>query len=109
MGKRAGSARAIALLAVLSLAVFVFGACGDSGDQRDEKQCEVCDPGVDRDCFDECVEFCRPDEDCVPRCEAQCDECKRDLRCVECAANCTGTDFRCAPPGVAVSCEDGQF
>jgi len=109
MGKRTGSAHAIALVAALSLAAFVFVACGDSGNERDKKQCQVCDPLVHGHCLEECIEFCPAGEDCTSRCEAQCDECKRDLRCVACSVDCTGTHFRCSPPGEVVTCEDGQF
>ena len=109
MGRRVGSAYAVALLLALGLAIVTLHACGESRDERDKERCEVCDPEIDRDCFNECVDFCLPGDDCVPRCERQCDECKDDLRCVACSADCTGSEFRCAPQDETLSCADGQF
>ena len=109
MSARARVLHAVTLALALAIGALALHACGDQQDERVTPECGVCEPGVDQDCFSECQKFCLPDEDCVPRCEVQCDECKSDLACRACVADCTGADFRCAPAGEEVTCEDGQF
>src|SRR5512147_2354962 len=97
------------LLAAL-LAGALLAACGNGDDDRQTRVCHACDPDVARGCFNECRELCVPgDPDCDSRCASQCDECRRDLVCLECRGDCTGTLRRCAPQNEVVSCEDGTF
>lgn len=104
--------RRIVLGAVV--AVWLAGAglfaCGGGNHGRDDKVCRSCDAGVDRECYDECRDFCNAgDPDCNTRCAAQCDDCRRDLVCGACVGDCTGSLLRCAPSNETVICEDGTF
>ena len=97
------------LLAAL-LAGLALWACGGGDDDRQTRVCHACDPDVARGCFNECRELCVPgDPNCDDRCATQCDECRRDLVCVECRSGCSGTLSRCAPQNEVVDCEDGAF
>ena len=103
---------AIALAATLAVASIALQSCGGgNGDNRDLERCDVCDGHVIQDCFHECVKFCLPDDpDCQTRCTRQCDQCKKDLRCVPCNGSCTTNEFfRCAPIDEVITCEDGTF
>jgi len=98
------------LLVIAALGGVSLWACGDGGTDRDKKVCHSCELNVDDDCFDDCHELCvAGDENCVPRCTAQCDKCRRDLVCSECVGNCTGSTLRCAPTNETVECDDGTF
>ena len=96
------------LLAVL-LGAATFSACGGDDGDRERKVCERCDGHIDQGCFNECRELCGSDPNCDTRCNAQCDECKRDLVCAPCRENCTDADLRCAPTNETVSCDEGVF
>jgi hypothetical protein len=101
------------LLAMLALAAVGLAACGGDSDPDEERAtrlCRLCDPRPNPGCVRECRRFCVEDEaDCLARCERQCDECRRDLRCTACLGDCTGTATRCAPVDEAVICEDGSY
>jgi hypothetical protein len=97
-----------AMLAVVAAAA--VAACGDGHTSRDAKVCDRCEIGADPDCFRACRDLCLPDDSsCDARCTAQCDDCRRDLVCGACVANCTGTTPRCAPSNETVTCDDGTY
>jgi hypothetical protein len=101
------------IVIAMSLALTLGGgswACGGGGNDRDTKVCRSCATGINQGCLDACRDFCvAGDPDCDARCRAQCDECRRDLVCSACRANCTGTESRCAPQNETVECKDGTF
>ncbi len=109
MKNTAGSTIVLMLLLALA-AAFALHACGSSHDKRTRERCEVCDPAeIDRHCVDQCKDFCAPGEDCVARCNRECDRCKAELECRACASGCTGSVSRCAPVDEPLVCEDGTF
>ena len=102
----------VALIAVLVGGSMTLHACGSTNnDPRDKGVCDACDPNeIDQDCVDQCLQFCPPGEDCEPRCQVECDRCRADLACVACVGgSCAAPQFRCAPPGGATTCDNGQF
>lgn len=102
--------RLVALAAAIALAGGILAACGGGHEDRQEKECRSCTHEIDRDCLEECRDFCTPgDPDCDSRCTAQCDECRRDLVCSDCREGCTGTTARCAPQDQTVQCNDGVY
>jgi hypothetical protein len=104
--------RRIVLSAVAAVLAAGAGllACGGGDHARDDKVCRSCDAGVDGECYDQCRDFCVPnDPDCATRCAAQCDDCRRDLVCGACVGDCTGSVLRCAPSNETVTCDDGTF
>lgn len=106
----AGRRRLLALAGAMALAGGILAACGGGDEDRQDKECRSCTHEIDRDCFEECRDFCTPgDPDCDSRCTAQCDECRRDLVCSDCRSGCTGTTPRCAPQDATVQCDDGMF
>jgi hypothetical protein len=106
----AGRRVVIGLVLAVVLGGTSLSACGDGHTDHDEKVCRSCQAGVDHGCFDECRNFCLPDDpNCDTRCAAQCDECRRDLVCSACRENCTGTTLRCAPTNETVACDDGTY
>ena len=110
MQKSAGSTIVLMLLLTL-VAALALHACGSSSsDRRTRERCEVCDPAqIDPGCVDQCKQFCVPGEDCVARCNRECDRCKAELECHACTSGCTGTVSRCAPVDQPLVCEDGTF
>ena len=99
---------AVGLAAILGFAG--LSACGGNDGDRDTKTCKRCTKPVDQACFNECRDLCVPgDPDCDSRCAAQCDECRRDLVCMDCREGCTGTSPRCAPQNEIVDCGDGRY
>jgi|SRR4051794_20030586 hypothetical protein len=106
----AGRRRVLVLALTVALMGGLVVACGGGHEDRQEKECRTCTHEIDRDCLSECHGFCVPgDPDCDTRCTAQCDECRRDLVCSDCAGACTGATARCAPQDHTVECDDGVF
>ena len=109
MVKRLGISTAAVLVLALAIALGLH-ACGDDSNNRDRTRCEVCDPtDIDGDCVEQCQRFCSATEDCATRCRDDCDQCRAELRCAPCVAQCTGTASRCVRVGEPITCEDGQF
>jgi hypothetical protein len=101
---------AIGMGLALVLAGAALVACGGGHTARDTKVCQACTVHINQGCFDECQRLCLPDDpNCDTRCAAQCDQCRRDLVCGPCRADCTGTTLRCAPTNETVECDDGTY
>jgi hypothetical protein len=111
--RRAGRLSLWVAIVIAIASPFALQSCGGdepSEEDRTLEMCDACNPRVEGDCLRECLRFCLPNEDCETRCEAQCDFCRRDLRCQACSGSCDGGEpLRCAPLDEIIDCDDGSF